>query len=74
MIMKSSRGPTTRWIGLCAALIYMAGGDVDCYGQTILLAGDEMPFRAVAQMVGFGLGRSKMLYLSMGLTDTLTAS
>jgi hypothetical protein len=24
-------------------------------------------FSAVAQMVGFGLGRSKMLYLSMGI-------
>jgi len=27
----------------------------------------EIPFRAVAQMVGFDLGRSKMLDLSMGI-------
>jgi hypothetical protein len=54
-------------MGLCAALIYMAGGDVGCDGQTTLLVGDEMPFRAVAQMVGSGLGKSKMLYLSKGI-------
>jgi hypothetical protein len=30
-------------------------------------AGDEIPFRAVAQPMGFGLGRSKMLYLSMAI-------
>jgi hypothetical protein len=28
---------------------------------------EEMPFRAVAQMVGAGLGRLKMLDLSMGI-------
>jgi len=27
----------------------------------------EIPFSGVAQTVGFGLGRSKMLYLSMGI-------
>jgi hypothetical protein len=27
----------------------------------------EIPFSAVAQVVGFGLGRSKMHYLSMGI-------
>jgi hypothetical protein len=54
-------------MGLCAALIYMAGGDVGCYGQTILLTGDEMPFPAVAQTVGFGLGKSKIPFLSMGV-------
>jgi hypothetical protein len=36
--------------------------------------GGKTPFSAVAQMVGFGLGRSKMLYLSMGLTDSLSAT
>jgi hypothetical protein len=30
-------------------------------------AGGETPFSAVVQMVGFGLGRSKMLYLSTGI-------
>jgi hypothetical protein len=30
-------------------------------------AGDEILFRAVAQTVGFGLGMSKMLYLSTGI-------
>jgi hypothetical protein len=45
----------------------MAGGDVGCHCRTILLAGDEMTFRAVAQMVGFGLGNLKMVYLSMGI-------
>jgi hypothetical protein len=30
-------------------------------------AGWKSPLRAVAQMVGFGRGRSKMLYLSMGI-------
>jgi hypothetical protein len=30
-------------------------------------AGGKIPFRAVAQMVGFGLGKSKIPYLSMGV-------
>jgi hypothetical protein len=30
-------------------------------------ASAEVLFRAVAQMVGFGLGRPKMLYFSMGV-------
>jgi hypothetical protein len=33
----------------------------------------EIHFPAVAQTVDFGLGKSKMLCLSMGLTDTLSA-
>lgn len=34
----------------------------------------EIPFSGVAQTVGLGLGRSKMLYLSMGLAHTLAAA
>jgi hypothetical protein len=37
---------TTRSMGLCVALIDTAGGDVGCYGPTILLAGGKMPFRS----------------------------
>jgi hypothetical protein len=33
-----------------------------------LLAGSRTPFSAVAQTVDFDLGKSKMLYLSMGLS------
>jgi len=31
------------------------------------------PFLAVAQMLGFGLGKSKMLYLSTGIDDSISA-
>jgi hypothetical protein len=39
-----------------------------------LLSRAEFHFPAVAQTVGFGLERSKMLDLQWGLTDTLSAS
>ena len=35
--------------------------------QTARVRADEPHFPAVAQTVGFGLGNSKMLYLSMGI-------
>jgi hypothetical protein len=37
-------------------------------------AGGETLFRAVAQTVGFGPGMSKMVYLSTGMTDSLSAA
>jgi hypothetical protein len=39
-----------------------------------LLAGSETPFSAVAQTVGFDLGKSKMLVFQWGLSDTLSAT
>jgi hypothetical protein len=36
-------------------------------GQGRLLSKAKSHFSAVAQVVGFGVGKSKMLYLSMGV-------
>ena len=44
------------------ALLSMTG-----HGRDRLFVEGEIPFSGVAQTVGFGLGRSKMLYLSMGI-------
>jgi len=44
------------------ALLSMTG---HCAGQAFVEG--EIPFSGVAQTVGFGLGRSKMFYLSMGI-------
>lgn len=46
-------GPQPSCFRLCAALIYLAGGDVGCYRKTILLAGDETPVSGRSSNGGF---------------------
>jgi hypothetical protein len=54
-------GAVVQRLATVAAVLSMTGLERDSFVE------GGIPFLAVAQPVGFGLGRSKMLYLSIGI-------
>jgi len=63
MLQSDSQVSHVTAVDVCLATLLSMRG----YWRNRLLSRAKIHFRAVAQMVGFGLGRSKMLYLSMGV-------